>query len=27
LKNSFVPDGTKMEDGKDLLKFIYRKPG
>jgi ribosomal-protein-alanine N-acetyltransferase len=27
LKNSFVPDGTKMEDGKELLKFIYRKPG
>ena len=25
LKNSFVPDGTKMEDGKELLKFIYRK--
>ena len=27
LKNSFVPDGTKMEDDKELLKFIYRKPG
>ena len=27
LKNSFVPDGTKMEDGKELLKFIYKKPG
>ena len=26
LKNSFVPDGTKMEDDKELLKFIYRKP-
>jgi [ribosomal protein S5]-alanine N-acetyltransferase len=25
LKNSFVPDGTKTEDGKELLKFIYRK--
>ena len=27
LKHSFVPDGTKMEDDKELLKFIYRKPG
>ena len=27
LKNSFVPDGTKIDDGKELLKFIYRKPG
>ena len=27
LKNSFLPDGTKIEDGKELLKFIYRKPG
>ena len=27
LKNSFLPDGTKMEDGKELLKFICRKPG
>ncbi|HMK17657.1 MAG TPA: GNAT family N-acetyltransferase [Chitinophagaceae bacterium] len=27
LKNSFVTDGTKMEDGKELLKFIYRKLG
>jgi len=26
LKNSFVPDGTKKEDDKELLKFIYRKP-
>jgi ribosomal-protein-alanine N-acetyltransferase len=26
LKNSFVPDGTKMEDDKELLKFVYRKP-
>jgi ribosomal-protein-alanine N-acetyltransferase len=26
LKNSFVPDGTKKEDGKELLKFIYKKP-
>ena len=26
LKNSFVPDGTKKEDDKKLLKFIYRKP-
>jgi len=26
LKNSFVPDGTKKEDNRDLLKFIYRKP-
>jgi ribosomal-protein-alanine N-acetyltransferase len=25
LKNSFVADGTKMEDDKELLKFIYRK--
>jgi len=25
LKNGFVPDGTKAEDGKELLKFIYRK--
>ena len=25
LKNSFVPDGTKKEDNKELLKFIYRK--
>jgi len=25
LKNSFVPDGTKKEDDKELLKFIYRK--
>jgi len=26
LKNSFVHDGTKNEEGKVLLKFIYRKP-
>ena len=26
LKNGFVPDGTKKEDDKELLKFIYRKP-
>ena len=26
LKNSFVPEGTKKEDDKELLKFIYRKP-
>jgi len=26
LKNSFVPDGTKMEDDKELLKFIFRRP-
>jgi len=26
LKKSFVPVGTKMEDGKELLRFIYRKP-
>src|SRR6187401_3199762 len=26
LKNSFVPNGTKKEDDKELLKFIYRKP-
>jgi ribosomal-protein-alanine N-acetyltransferase len=26
LKNSFVQDGTKKEEGKELLKFIYRKP-
>jgi len=26
LKNSFVPDGTKKEDDKELLKFIYRRP-
>ena len=26
LKNSFVPDGTKQEGDKELLKFIYRKP-
>lgn len=26
LKNSFVPDGTKVEKDKELLKFIYRKP-
>lgn len=26
LKNGFVPDGTKKEDDKDLLKFIYHKP-
>jgi RimJ/RimL family protein N-acetyltransferase len=26
LKNSFVPDGTKKEDNRDLVKFIYRKP-
>ena len=26
LKNSFVPDGTKKEDDKELLKFICRKP-
>ena len=25
LKNSFVPDGTKKEEGKELLKFIYKK--
>jgi len=25
LKNLFVPDGTKMEEDKELLKFIYRK--
>jgi [ribosomal protein S5]-alanine N-acetyltransferase len=25
LKNSFVPDGIKKEEGKELLKFIYRK--
>ena len=25
LKNGFIPDGTKAEDGKELLKFIYRK--
>ena len=27
LKNSFVSDGTKMEEDKKLLKFIYTKPG
>ena len=27
LKNSFVSDGIKVEDDKELLKFIYRKPG
>src|SRR6188768_4069316 len=27
LKNSFVTDGTKKEDDKELLKFIYKKPG
>ena len=27
LKNSFVPDGIKKEDDKELLRFIYRKPG
>jgi len=26
LKNSFVADGTKKEDDKELLKFIYRRP-
>ena len=26
LKNSFVPDGTRKEEDKELLKFIYRKP-
>lgn len=26
LKNSFVPDGTKKEEDKELLKFIYRRP-
>ena len=26
LKNSFVPDGTRKEDDKELLKFIYRRP-
>ena len=26
LKNSFVRDGTKKEDDKELLKFIYRRP-
>lgn len=26
LKNSFVPDGTRKEKDKELLKFIYRKP-
>ena len=25
LKNSFVSDGTKMEDDKKLMKFIYRR--
>jgi ribosomal-protein-alanine N-acetyltransferase len=25
LKNSFVPDGIKKEEGRELLKFIYRK--
>jgi len=25
LKNSFVPDGTRKEKDKELLKFIYRK--
>ena len=25
LKNSFVPDGTRKEEGKELLKFIYKK--
>jgi ribosomal-protein-alanine N-acetyltransferase len=25
LKNGFIPDGTRKEDGKELLKFIYRK--
>ena len=27
LKNSFVTDGTKIGDDKELLKFIYKKPG
>lgn len=26
LKNLFMPDGTKKEDDKELLKFIYRRP-
>lgn len=25
LKNGFVPDGTRKEDEKELLRFIYRK--
>ena len=25
LKNGFVPDGTRKEGGKELLKFIFRK--
>ena len=27
LKNGFLPNGIKKEDEKELLKFIYRKPG
>ena len=27
LKNAFVPDGTKIEEDKELLKFICKKPG
>ena len=26
LKNGFVPDGTKQEGEKQLLRFIFRKP-